>query len=98
MAIYYNAGAYIRSKSDMKAKIQACNDIIDALILLAADAASNNGVKEYMLDNGQTRIRQEYRSIDEIQASITGMERVKQMFVNRRNGRTQRIVPGSSIV
>lgn len=80
---------YIGSKESDLEKICAIDLIIDSMILKMADAAAgqNSVIDEYWMDDGQMKVKTSYRSISDIEAGIKGLERMKQRYVNRYNGR-----------
>lgn len=91
--IYYDSAAiYIDSASTLREKIVKVSAIITALEDTALHAAANAGIQEYWLDDGQTKIRQSYRSSKEVEASITGFETIRQRYINKLNGRMVRLV------
>ena len=92
MAIFESASIYIQSASSLQDKIVCLDNIIAALELEALDAAGNMGITEYQLDDGQTKIRTNYRSTTQIAAAIDDFERIKQRYVNRLNGHSFRLV------
>ena len=100
--VYYDsASIYIDSRSSDRAKIAAINSIIDKLLILAASAAENPSgpviIDEYEINDGQSKIRTRYRSFDDIQKSITAFEKLKQIYVNRLNGRVMRAVDSKNM-
>lgn len=96
MVEYNRAGLYIDSKSSIREKITAIDAIIDALFLAAADAASNEGITEYWLDDGQTKIKTVYRSAESVFKGINAFQQLRQTYINRLNGRVSRLVPSKS--
>jgi hypothetical protein len=95
--IYYDSAAmFIDSRQSMRDKVRAIDAIIDSLILLATTAADNPSgqavIEEYSLDDGQTRIRTKYRTVQDIITSIDKFERIRQMYINRLTGRMIRLV------
>lgn len=92
--IYDSAGIYIESGSTLLEKIQRIDQVISALLALMVDNVSSAQYKEYQLDDGQTKIRSVYNSPADIQTSINAMEKLKQMYVNRLNGRVFRLRDG----
>lgn len=95
--VYYDsASIYIDSRTSTRAKVTAINSIIDKLMVLAATAAENPSgpvmIDEYEINDGQSRIRTRYRSFDDIQKSIMSFEKLRQMYINRLNGRVMRAV------
>ena len=92
MAYYPSFRVYIEDADEMCDKITRIDAAINALIDLLASAALEDDVKEYRLDDGQTTIRVQKRSVEDIQRSINGLEQAKQIYVNRINGRVTRLV------
>jgi hypothetical protein len=91
--VYYDSAAiYIQSRSTLRDKIIAIDKIIEALELQALTAAGNIDVSEYSLDDGQTRIKTMYRSGKDIADSILVFMRIREMYVNRLNGRKFRLL------
>jgi len=96
MVIYDSAFIYIDSATSLRDKITRIDAIIDALLNTALASAATDNFTEYVLDDGQTKIRATYKGTDAIFNSINVLERTKQIYVNRLNGRTFRLVPGKS--
>lgn len=95
--VYFDsADIYVDSAADNRAKIVRIDAIITALETSALKAAAKNAIQEYTLNDGQTTIRTAYRNTDEILNSIAAFERLKQMYVNRLNGRMMRLVDGKN--
>ncbi len=92
--IYNSAGIYIESGSSLSDKLQRIDQVISALLALLVDNAASAQYKEYQLDDGQTKIRSVYNSPADIQTSINAMEKLKQMYANRLNGRVFRLRDG----
>lgn len=58
----------------------------------ALAAADGEDTAEYMLDDGQTKIRASSRSLFDIQKSIVSYEALKQIYANRYNGYVTHLV------
>lgn len=97
MAVYYDsADIFIRDATSLQAKITRIDAIITALEDIALTGAANDNIQEYELNDGQVKIRTEYRGVDSIFKSIMGFERIRQMYVNQLNGRVIRLVDGKN--
>lgn len=59
-----------------------------------ADTAAGIGgnVSMYELDDGQVRIKTGYRSVEDVTKGITALETMRQMYLNRLNGRATVLV------
>lgn len=96
MVYFESAYKYIECASDLRDKIERINTIITALEDTALKAAANDNISEYSLNDGQTVIRTVYKGADAVLRSIEAFEKIKQMYVNRLNGRTFRLVDGKN--
>lgn len=97
--IFYNSAAiFIDCATSLKDKITKIDLVIDALFTNALKAAANDNITEYSLNDGQTIIRTEYRGAQAVMKSITAFETLKQLYVNRLNGRVVRMVDSKSIL
>ena len=92
MLVYDSAYIYIKSQKTLKDRITAIEAIINALYDTALKAAGNDDVEEYMLDDGQTKIKTVYKGVDDIVDSIDAFEKLLQRLYNQLNGRTVRLV------
>lgn len=89
MGIYfYTLPEYVQSFDSMEAKINSLDKLIDLMYDKMLDAIGDSGVAEYQLDDGQMRIRTQYRSMDDILKGIKALETQRQMYINRYNGRS----------
>lgn len=92
MVFFDRCGLYIQSKQSLQDKIAAIDAIIDALIIQSADAILSENISEYQLNDGQTIIKQVYRGSANISKAILAYESIKQIYVNRLNGRVVRSI------
>lgn len=97
MVEYSSEFLYIDAASTLCDKITRIDSIIDALLTAALDAALSENITEYQLDDGQTKIKAIYRGTDAIFKSINVLERTKQIYVNRLNGRTFRLIDSRNL-
>lgn len=87
MVRYDSAQIYIDSATTNQDKITAIDNVISALMSTAAGAASSDNITEYSLNDGQVIIKTTYRGVESIYRAIAAFEKLKQMYVNRMNGR-----------
>lgn len=85
--VVYSLSEYIRSRSTQLEKIKAIESLIDLMLDKMVDAIDDSGVAEYQLDDGQMKIRTQYRSVDEIMKGIQALEVQLNIYKNRYNGR-----------
>ena len=77
---------YIQSKTSLNAKIVAIEALIDQMLLSAIDAIDDSGTASYSMDDGQMKVTTQFRSMTEITAGIRSLEKILQLYINRRNG------------
>jgi basic membrane lipoprotein Med (substrate-binding protein (PBP1-ABC) superfamily) len=92
MATFDSAQIYIDSATSLQDKITRIDAVIDGLLTSALKAAGTGNVSEYGLNDGQTQIKTVYRSVSEVMKSIEAFEALKQLYVNRLNGRVVRLM------
>lgn len=97
MVIYDSASIYIEGATSLCDKIARIDTIIDALMTTALQSAANENIEEYWLDDGQSKIKTIYRGTAQIMESIKSFETIKQLYVNRLNGRVVRLVDSKSL-
>lgn len=90
--IFDSAAIYVDTATTNRAKIVKIDAIISALEDAALKSAGKANLTEYSLDDGQIKIRTMYRSTAEIMKAINDFEKIKQMYINRINGRVFRMV------
>lgn len=80
---------YLDSKKVLYDRIIAIDALIDQTILLLGDTISGAGgnIESYELDDGQVKIKTGYRSITDVQAGLKALEQMKNLYVNKYNGR-----------
>lgn len=84
----YTISQYVESKCTLDAKISAINELISAMELKLLDATGTADLEEYHMDDGQMKVRTRYRNVQDVEGGINALEKLKQRYVNRRNGRT----------
>ena len=89
--VYSTAGVYIESKLTVGEKIIAIESIISLLLVQAAENAGVDGIQEYQLDDGQSKIKTIYRGSASIMKAIEAFEKLKQYYINKLNGRVFRL-------
>lgn len=80
---------YLDNKKVLAERIAAIDLLIDQTILLLGETISGAGgnIQSYELDDGQVRIKTGYRSIEDVQNGLTALERMKNLYINKLNGR-----------
>ena len=96
MAVYDSSSIYIESATTLCEKIVRIDEVILALESTMLKAAAGDGVTEYMVDNGQSKVKTITRSVEAISRSMRGLEQIKQRYINSLNGRVMTLVDGKS--
>tara|TARA_R110000803_G_scaffold49003_1_gene101902 strand:- start:788 stop:1102 length:315 start_codon:yes stop_codon:yes gene_type:complete len=85
--VYESTAKYLKDSTRLCDKIAKLNLIIDALFLVATEAAESDNITEYTLDSGQTKIKTAYRGAESVFKSIQAYENLKTMYQNKLVGR-----------
>lgn len=93
VAYYSSIKEYLQSKTTLDAKIAVCQQIISNMegLILEFSLNGNAGTGDYELDNGQTKVKGTYRSVEDLSRSITAVETIMQRYINQKNGRMTRL-------
>lgn len=82
---------YIEDVDDLCQRVTRIDQVIDALLTLATTSALEDDVRSYRLNDGQTIINVERQTVDQLMKSVRNLELVKNMYINRINGRGMRL-------
>ena len=99
MVEYVSCGIYLESSTSLKDRITKTLQVINALEnqrLSAALDGSKSNIKEYSLDDGQTKIKTVYRDLVEINNAIIALEKELERMYNKLNGRMVRLTDGKN--
>lgn len=90
---------YIGNKTSDLEKIDAIEILIDSMLLKMTEAIGGQSVliDEYWMDDGQMKVKTSYRSISDIEQGISGLEKLKQRYINRYNGRSVVLRPAKNL-
>ncbi len=89
---------FVDSFEDVKAKIEAIDLIIAALLVQATASVSNSDIDEYSLDDGQTKIKTKYRGVSAIAKAIQDFQKLRQIYINSGNGRVVQLRDSKSVI
>jgi len=96
--IFQSETLFIDSATDMEDKVKKIDLIINALLDLATNSAGKDDVSEYSLDDGQTKIRTQFRGMSSIVDAINDYEQLRQVYFNRLNGRVIQLRDSKSVI
>lgn len=92
MITYDSEFKYVNTAATLQERIANIETIIDGLLTAAEQSVGKEYIEEYSLNDGQTQIRTRYRGTEAITQSIKQWEAIKQIYVNRLNGRVKRLM------
>lgn len=97
---YYTISQYVESKPTYLDKIKAYDTLIASMetAMLNVISSGQGEYAEYEMDDGQMKVRARYRSVNEMQTAITGLEKIRERYVNKYNGRCVRLVGGNLLM
>lgn len=84
--VVYTIQEYIQSCESLDSKIKSIEALITAMMDQAFDAIGNTGTASYSMDDGQMKVTTNYRTMSEITQGIKDLEKLLQLYINRRNG------------
>jgi len=94
MTEYKKVSTFLESFPTMVQRMQALDALIDQAILKMADnidgAPAN--ISYYEHDDGQVRIKTNYRSMDDLAKGIKALESLKIMYLSRLRGRVTTLI------
>lgn len=95
MAYFINFVQYINCSTDTKTKIARIDAIIEALEDAELKGAVNADIEEYNFDDGQSKVRVNYRDLKSISESITALERRKNRLIQKCIGYRYNLMDGN---
>ena len=96
MPHFENIILYLETATCLKDKVIKMDAIIAALEDAALKGAEGQDIEEYWLDDGQTKIKNIFRDPTQIFNAIISYEKLRQIYLNRLNGRVIRLVDYNS--
>ena len=96
--VIYLASPIYQGGLDPCAMVTFYETVIMQLNDAAMQAALNGDTVMYSLDTGQSKQTKTFRSAEDVSYAITALERLRQMWINRINGRMMRRVPKENFI
>ena len=88
--IYESISSYLQSETELQAKVTMIRALIDDMFAKYTDVVANADMQDYMLNTGQTTIRQTFRSPKAFMDAITALQAQEQYYLNKLVGRVSR--------
>jgi hypothetical protein len=98
MIEFDSAAIYVQSATTLRDKIARYDAVITALETSVLSASEKAAVSEYWLDDGQVKIKSIYRNPNEVAASIKAFMAIREIYVNKLNGRHIRLVDSKNFI
>ena len=80
---------YIDSATTLRDRITKIDALILTLEAVLVDSVGSANYSEYQMDDGQMKVRASYRSPADVTAGINELEKLKQRYINKLNGRVR---------
>lgn len=96
MITFTSEFSFIQSADTLKGKIANVNATITALEGVMLSVAASDNIQEYRLDDGQTKIQTVYRSVGQVEKSITALEKYRARLTNQLVGSVVQLVDGKN--
>lgn len=86
---------YYECKSKLIGKIATYDLLIESMEKSILTATVSGHLIQYEMDDGQMKVRAQYRNVDDMTSAMMGLIRIRQMYINQANGRGRRLVGGN---
>ncbi len=84
---YMTIPQYVEEKSKLIGKVATYDLLIESMEAAILEGTVSGHLVQYEMDDGQMKVRAQYRSIKDMTAALIGLERIRQQYINRFNGR-----------
>ena len=74
--------------SKLIGKIATYDALIEAFEKSILEATVSGQLLQYELDDSQTKLRVQYRNMNDMVSAMNGLIKLRQMYINQHNGRT----------
>lgn len=84
---YMTISHYFEEKSKILGKVATYDLLIEALEKSILESTVSGHIVQTELDDGQMKLRVNYRKISDMVDAMTGLQKLRQGYINRYNGR-----------
>ena len=92
---YMTISQYFECKSRLIGKIATYDILIEKFELSILEGATSGHLLQYEMDDGQMKVRVQYRNLNDLTEAMNGLIRLRQYYINKANGRSIRLVGGN---
>lgn len=92
---YMTIPQYVECKSKLIGKIATYDLLIENMEAALLEGIASGHLNQYEMDDGQMKVRAQYRSVDQMRAGINGLIGLREMYINRFNGRATTLRGGN---
>jgi hypothetical protein len=84
---YMTISHYFEEKSKLLGKVATYDLIIEGLERAMLESTVSGHLVQYELDDGQMKVRSNFRKISDLVSAMQGLQKLRQGYINRHNGR-----------
>ena len=92
---YTTISEFVEAKSKLIGKIATYDLLLEQMELAMLTGIESGHLVQVELDDGMMKLRTQYRNVNDLTKAITTIEKLRQMYINRYNGRGMRLVGGN---
>lgn len=84
---YTSLDHFFEEKSKLIGKIATYDLLIEGLEKSILESTLSGHLVQYELDDGQMKVRTNYRNIESLTSAMNGLIKLRQYYINKHNGR-----------
>lgn len=86
---------YFEEKSKILGKVDTYDLLIEGLEKAILESTVSGHLVQYEMDDGQMKVRTMFRKVSDLVTAMEGLQRLRQGYINRYNGRVTRLTGGN---
>jgi len=86
---------YFEEKCKLLDKVAVYDLLISGLESTMMKSIESGHLVQYELDDGQMKVRSNFRKLEDLVSSMEGLQRLRQNYINRYNSRVTRLSGGN---
>ena len=92
---YMTIPQFVECQSKIIGKIATYDILIEKFEEALLAGATSGHLVQYEMDDGQMKVRAQYRNVRDMTEAMNGLIKMRQYYVNKANGRSIRMVGGN---